>query len=372
MDLELLSIVGLIYDAAIDPSGWHNAIDAVRGRLGFYNSMMTLGDLETGRAIVSVKVNIPEAYDAMETPEYMESMIGLWGGPDALAKHIIEEPMILSEASDPTWWDANPYYNDFAKPQGIFDVTAVALVRDRKLAGDLGFGRHRSAGRVTRAQIDELRVLAPHIRRAALISGILDNRGAAAATFEAAIDATPAGVVLVDRDMRIVHSNQAASRMLADADPIRQVGGKLELRAELMRGQLAAAVAGAAEGPTALGRRGIGISARRNDGTPLVVHVMPLNTRQSNTPLLGNAIAAVFIAESGATSHVADALGMLYGLTPMQARVFELVTAGLTSVNIATTLGIAPSTFKSHLLQVYEKTGRNRRRDLVALAKDIF
>jgi DNA-binding CsgD family transcriptional regulator len=66
-----------------------------------------------------------------------------------------------------------------------------------------------------------------------------------------------------------------------------------------------------------------------------------------------------------------DALVLLYGLTPAELRVFELIAAGVTQIEIADRLGIAASTVKSHLLRVFEKTGRNRQADLVKLAASL-
>ena len=287
-------------------------------------------------------------------------------------RHQLEQPYILSEASDPDAWGENFYYRDFAEPQGIIDVVAIALVREPYLAGDLGFGRHKSAGRPGAAEVEELQILAPHIRRAALISGLLDTTMSELATLEATVEATPAGVVLVDRDMRIVHANGAASRMLEDSDPIRRNGDRLELRVELLPGQLERGIAAAAKDAVALGRRGLGIPTRRADGSPLVLHVMPLTRRQSRMPLLKGAVAAVFIADKKGGAHLGDALSLLFGLTPTEVRVFELVAGGHSNGQIAITLGIAPSTLKTHLLRVYEKTGRHRRNELALLAQEML
>jgi DNA-binding CsgD family transcriptional regulator len=371
LDSELLHLVGMIYDAALEPSRWYSAIDAVRARLGFFNSMMTLIDVPTGRTIVGVEVNVPAEYEFARAPEYVNDILKLWGGPAAFSRHVVEEPMILSDVSDVSTWEDNLYYRHFAKPQGIIDVLALPLVRDRNLAGDLGFGRHASAGRPGPAQVEDLRLLAPHIRRAALVSGILDAAAGALATFEAAIEATPAGVVLVDRDMRIVHANASALSMMEESDPVREVAGRLELRLEILPGQLAGAVLAAAADPLAIGRRGIGIPARRADGSPLVLHVMPLTPRAVRSTS-ERAVAAVFIAET--TSMGAgrgDALGLLFGLTPAEARVFELIAAGSSSRQIADALGVATSTIKTHILHVFEKTGRHSKAELVGLARDL-
>jgi DNA-binding CsgD family transcriptional regulator len=99
---------------------------------------------------------------------------------------------------------------------------------------------------------------------------------------------------------------------------------------------------------------------------------MPLERRSSRAGLPLEAVAAVFIADgSGPISAPRDAVMLLYGLTPAEARVFELVVAGRSSPEIAAELGIAASTVRTHLLRVFDKTGRHRRTELVRLAGEI-
>jgi DNA-binding CsgD family transcriptional regulator len=64
----------------------------------------------------------------------------------------------------------------------------------------------------------------------------------------------------------------------------------------------------------------------------------------------------------------ADALALLYDLTPAESLIFELIANGQTPSEIAAMLGIAASTVKTHLLRVFDKTGCRRQADLVKLA----
>ena len=58
-------------------------------------------------------------------------------------------------------------------------------------------------------------------------------------------------------------------------------------------------------------------------------------------------------------------------MTPAEQRVFELVVAGEPTARIAETLGVAPSTVRTHLLRVFEKTGQHTRGELVKLSREI-
>lgn len=369
---SLVDLIGGVYDAVVEPSRWHEAIDAIRRRINCHNAMMTVISLPSGGSLVNISVNVPAEYAGMTTPDYFDEVIRLWGGPERVALMPLEEPMILSDSTDMQAWTTNRYYTDFAQPQGLFDVVAVGLTRDRTTFGNVAFGRHESAGRLGPQEIDILRRLGPHLRRAATISGILGQTELRATTFESALDAAQSGVILVDASMAILHANQAAQTMLANSDPVRERLGRLELRLELLPGQLSAAVA-ACGSDSGLGRRGIGIPTRRLDGSPLIVHVMPLERRSVRGGISSRASAAVFVADgSGGIAPMHDALGLLFSLTPAEARVFALVVDGLENEAVAVALGVATSTVKTHLLRVFEKTGAHSRADLARLARKIM
>jgi DNA-binding CsgD family transcriptional regulator len=159
--------------------------------------------------------------------------------------------------------------------------------------------------------------------------------------------------------------------MLQENDVIRGPAGRLGLSTVLVPGQLELAVAAAAGPEVAIGRRGLGIPGRRRDGTPVVLHVLPLEQRSPRTGAPLGSVAAVFIADTGGEAAVPiDALAILFDLTPMEARVLELTVGGRSSRQAAEALAVAPSTIKTHMLNLFAKTGRHRREDLVKLARE--
>jgi DNA-binding CsgD family transcriptional regulator len=160
--------------------------------------------------------------------------------------------------------------------------------------------------------------------------------------------------------------------MLDAGDPLVLKAGRLELVGELVAGLVEAAIKAAAEGDARLGRRGLAIPAVRKLGAPIVAHVMPLENRTGRSGLPLRAVAAVFVAEDDEVPKLeVDAVSLLYGLTPMEARVFELIVKGHTTKEMAAALSIAQSTLKTHTLRLFDKTGRRRRSELVRLAAQV-
>jgi DNA-binding CsgD family transcriptional regulator len=160
-----------------------------------------------------------------------------------------------------------------------------------------------------------------------------------------------------------------AQAMLAGRDPIRSEKGKVVLAMPASQGALERAVAQAGADEAGLGTKGIGIPARRAEGEPCVVHVLPLE-RSDIRPRFGpRAAAALFVAPATALPSLpSGAVALLYDLTPAETRIFELISGGKTQIEIGQTLGIAPSTVKTHTLRLFEKTGSKRQADLIRLA----
>ncbi len=370
LDTTFSRLVGNIYDAVIDPGLWTDAIDAIRREFRFHMAILAIIKLPGRDPVVQIACNLHEPH-ASRLAAYGEAALALWGGPAGLSRFPLEEPIPNSTVLPPGW-QQNRFYVEWCRPQGLVDQVVIFLADDRRTNANLSFGCHESRGPLEPETLDDLRLLAPHLRRAVQISRLLDMTTNAAATFEGALALMSGGAILVDAEMSIVYANPAAQAMLGQGDPIRIAAGRIELRAELVPGQLEAAVQAAAAPETHLAHQGLGIPARKLDGTPMVLHVLPLQRRSPRSGAPWKSVAAVFIADTGGQAAVPiDALAILFGLTPMETRVLELTVAGRSSLAVAEALGVAPSTIKTHMLNLFAKTGRHRREDLIKLASDV-
>ena len=373
VDIGLIQLIGAIYDAVIEPEKWHDALDRIRLHFRLHNVMMALNDIRARTASLSVLVNIPDHWAAaMAKPEYNAELIGLFGGRESIEGMPIEEPINVMSVISQQTLASNKYFIDLAAPEGLIDSIGIFLTRDRFRIGNVGLGRHRDEGPITEDVLAGLRVIAPHLRRAALITGILDEERRQRTMFEAVVNAVRSSVVIVDRRANIIHANAAAREAMANRNPLVDRVGRLDINGEVVPGGLAAAILAAAEGDGSLGRRGIAIPGTRTDSEPFVVHVLPLNGRSVRSGVPGEAVAAVFVAERGDDpKYVLDAAAMLYNLSPAETRIFELTIDGRDSEEIARILSISPNTLKSHTRHLLEKTGQQRRVDLLRLAASL-
>jgi DNA-binding CsgD family transcriptional regulator len=366
-------LIGNIYDCVIAPEQWTRVLNEIRMEFGFATAVISAYSLTNTK----IGVNAASGTDPVPTMtgtavEYVADIVELWGGIERIRQYPLGEPIIRSQAVPEDIILGNRYHREWALPKGLFDAVGVALVREKTMIGNATFSQHESDGAIEDAQVSGLRVLAPHIRRAVIISNLFDMKTVEAATFSATVEALTAGVVLTDEDSKIVHANAAAEAMLAAGDPVLTRHGRIAVQSAATTASLQSAIAQAAKDEAALGQKGIGIPIPRPDGAPLVIHVLPLRRGHMRAGLVQRAAAALFVASaSGPPQLPHDALVQLYDLTPAEVRIFELICEGQTRDAISSQLGVSVSTVKTHLFHVFEKTGCRRQVDLVRLAKSL-
>jgi DNA-binding CsgD family transcriptional regulator len=366
-------LIGKIYDCVIAPEQWTAVLNEIRMEFGFATAVLSAYSLTN----VRIGVNAASGTDPVPTMtgtavEYVADIVEIWGGIERIRQYPLGEPIIRSQAVPEDIILRNRYHREWAMPKGLFDAVGVALVREKTMIGNATFSQHESDGAIVDTQVSGLRVLAPHIRRAVIISNLFDMKTVEAATFSATVETLTAGVVLTDEDSKIVHANAAAEAMLAAGDPVLRRHGRIAVQSAATTASLQSAIAQAAKDEAALGQKGIGIPIPRPDGDPLVIHVLPLRRGHMRAGLVQRAAAALFVASaSGPPQLPHDALVQLYDLTPAEVRIFELICDGQTRDAISSQLGVSVSTVKTHLFHVFEKTGCRRQVDLVRLAKSL-
>ncbi|MBO9581630.1 MAG: hypothetical protein J7498_12115 [Sphingobium sp.] len=371
LSLELLSdLIGQIYDCALDPALWPEVLAKINSRLGFLQATLTLQAMPGGVVLLSVASGISD--DLLESSrQYGPAVIAGWGGPARIAATPMEEPVLLSEVN-PGLYDGscdNAFHREWYRPQGLIDTAAVVLTRDGHSLASISLTRHESQGPIGLGEMDAIRLLAPHLRRAVTISRLLDVRAVAAATFESVIDLAATPILVTDGQLNVLHANGAAQALLDARDALMLAGGRLATALPAATQALAMAVTQAARDEAGIGRRGLGIPLLASDGTARALHVLPLRGGALRPGLVNQAVAAIFV--SNAAPYTADAGGLvaqLFGLSGGEARVFDLIAQGLTPAETAGRLGIGVSTVRTHLLHIFDKTGVRRQADLVRMA----
>jgi DNA-binding CsgD family transcriptional regulator len=286
--------------------------------------------------------------------------------PDVLTGPI-DTPLVLSRSFDEQALATHRVYRDWAAPQGICDFIQTTALRDQHRIGFFSAYRHERIGQYAECEIEIMRCLAPHIRRAVTISDLMDLRKLEVRAIAAALDNLSVGVIIVADNSGILHANDAAQSMFKAGEPVRSAHGRLFATNSDAGRELAEAIALARRDDVAIGATGIGIALKGNSQAA-VAYVLPLTYGDLRTRLMPQATAAVFVTrtESGLPVDV-GAIARHFDLTNAEARLLERMTPSTTLIDLAKDLGISEVTARTHLSRIFAKTGVSRQADLFAL-----
>jgi DNA-binding CsgD family transcriptional regulator len=261
-----------------------------------------------------------------------------------------------------------PFYKEWMKPQGWGDVLSANLDKSPTSRAVFSVARHVDDGLVDDDMKRRMRLLVPHVRRAAMIGKLIDATRTEAAALADTLDGLEAGMFLVDSAGRLVHANISGRAMLDDGNVL-QANNKLVAHDTKADEALHDVLLAANNGDAAVGDKGISVRMAGRDGNQFVTHVLPLN---SGARLVAGAsyaaVAAVFVQKAGQDHASAQqAVAEQYSLTPAEARVLAALmeTGGVN--DIASSLELSAATVRTHLRHIFEKTGVRRQADLVKL-----
>jgi DNA-binding CsgD family transcriptional regulator/PAS domain-containing protein len=368
---QISYVIGLIYDCALDPACWEVALPQIAALLRCDNAMLNLSAAPEGRIILNVAYNIPGEW-VIKSQDYLQDVIALWGGMEFLMSFDLAEPQAVSRRSSAEVISNNKYIIDWAKPRELVDLLMIGVARDQSMLATLGFGRHEREGLVADKDNDVARLLIPHIQRTIAISRLFDVKSAVASSFAAALDAMSAAVLLVDEDLRIIHSNIAAQMLPKDNKSISVANGFVKTESTALWNSLQHAVRLASKQESAIGRRGFGVRLGQQSELPAVVHVLPLKHGDLRSRLIPQAVAAIFVAVSHEPTPLPhEVFVSLYDLTPSEAKLLNIIGQGKSVEYAGMDLGVSKSTIRTHLKHIFAKTGTNRQAELVALTMSL-
>lgn len=359
---ELSDLIGQIYDCALDPERWSDVIGRMACAVDAAAGMVALHDLQANRGIRTFSSGMPmpimrlyAARFATTNPIAQVATTRTEGDVDTLATMF----------SDDTW-ERSSVNRYMLRPLGLRDVLGMAVLRSNRRGVWLGTFRRGSAGDFGPQQVELFRLLAPHIIRSMRISDILDLQVVALDRLAAVIDRLSTAVFLVDGVSRVVHHNTAAEALLDRCASLTMSQGRLTATSPSARADLAAAIEAAVsdgfcripmQQAVPLGDGALGRGA--------IATVLPLGRGQHEAH---EAAAAVFVQDAVATPLVLlEAFGALYGLTPTEQRFLGALMAGRTVSEAAAVLNVRESTAKTHLKNMFQKTGTCRQVELMRL-----
>ena len=175
----------------------------------------------------------------------------------------------------------------------------------------------------------------------------------------------PYGTVWVDANGRVLFFNKVAAEILSVADGISIKSQRLCVDEPGADRLLAAAIA---QATAAVGRRGEWFGVRRKrHGQPLIVSVIPARTGPAaDLANTGRTWALVILQDMARQRMPRGAtLRKLYKLTPAETRLAEALLDNQTVEGYALSVGVSRNTVRTHLANLFAKTGTRRQAELL-------
>ena len=140
----------------------------------------------------------------------------------------IDEPVGTRNLVGEDEYLASRFHQEWAGPAGYQDLIGSLLIKSGRCYGTIAVTIESAREPVQARDLAILRQLVPHVRRAVLISDLLDMKALEASTVKSTLDLIDSGVILTDGEGRVVHANAAARAMLDGGDPVSLEFGKAE------------------------------------------------------------------------------------------------------------------------------------------------
>jgi len=363
---QLSELIGEIYDAALDPSLWSDVL----GKAGRF----------VGGPVAAIFAKSPTAltgtvyyHSGDRDPSYRQLYFDKYikFDPTTTAQYFsdVEQPMAVADIMPYQEFLETRFYKEWVQPQGMVDAVTAVLDKSVTSAALFAVFRYQSDGVVDDETRRRMRLIAPHIRQAALVGRLIDLKAADTAYLADTLDGLSAGMCLVDAVGRILHANAACHGILDAGDFLSVVEGRLvasDAKIDQAFRELFAVTGG---GDAAIGIRRIGVPLKAQDGSCYVAHVLPLTSGARRLAgITYSATAALFICKVATQIRSPpEIIARAYNLTPTELRVLMAIVEVGGVPEVAVALGVAESTVKTHLGRLFVKTGTGRQADLVKI-----
>ncbi len=257
-------------------------------------------------------------------------------------------------------------FDEVLDPLDVGHTAMVSLAAKDDFRVGLVVSRSEREGPHDADGLNFLSTLYSHVRRSIGLSFRIEGyREIQNARFDI-LDRLSAGVILLDRRANILYANSTARRHGADDGPLRLRSSGVSVKSIAHDRQLFALVRKALRG-AAMGAMGVPLFDGRSI-TLIVSSVRGNDIGRFADAQLPDAAVLIFIVDPANRSAIPREWIMdAYGLTSTEARVALATSGGLNIPEVAIQLGISRNTVKTHLRNVFAKTGAGRQPELARM-----
>ncbi len=365
---QLTPLITKIYDAALDPSLWEDfmlaAGDTLKGTTGFL-AMFDSNQPRTNMAKVTRFA--PDIFD--HYMKHFSQERDSWY--QLIHKHCVTGSIFTgSELIADEELRKTPMFNEVLKPLEGGYLVGCLLDGSETLSAAYTLSRPMNGPNFTKRDKQIMGMLAPHLRRAYLLHRKYSVCQQAQLSFQEALHRSQTPTILLNAKGRLVFMNKGAEKIVNQADGVSCIGGTLQFEALRHSQTFDTLVGQATLTSQQQGRHpGGGMRVERpSERAPYQLIVTPLNLHSDHSQLAPDAAVCIFLHDPDLEEILSEKiLRALYGFTPAEAKLAQLLSAGKTPIEICQIQDVRIPTVRSHLRQMFEKTETATQAQLIRL-----
>jgi DNA-binding CsgD family transcriptional regulator len=364
---ELSALIDLIYEAVLDNDLWPSVLRKLADAVGTAQVAMPSADRRANTNIINT---IAPRLD----PDLLASFKEYWAFRDPVFGRAILRPAgeinTLDGIMPREEFAATPVFNEWWRPaEWGFATAGTNLVVEDQFSAMVCVSNAPGKDSLTDEQLRLFEAVARHLGRAVRINRQLWKLELANLAATERIEMLPEGAMLADAAGRVVLANAVAIAMLDARDGIFLCDGHLTVAGS--PDALQKLVASCARRSVGIGGPGGELKVPRDlPRSPLQVTVAPLRsgTRLPDVPWIGfgSPVALVTVTDRDLDRRRRRMnLRRRFDLTFTEAALAAEILKGDGRKAAARRCGISDATAKTHLTNIFEKTGTHRQAELV-------
>lgn len=266
--------------------------------------------------------------------------------------------------------EATEFYADFLRRWKMYYSFGIKVPLGDHPAAYISCQRPKAKGPFEEIDGVIYQTLLPHLQRALMLHFKLSQADARTRGLEGALEAFSHGVLGLDRNGRVIFCNLPADVVLRSGHLLRISKQMLVAADKTQNARLQALISGATAAGAGFGLSAGGWIALEDNDARLSVAISPIRSPLPGYP--GHLAALVYLTDPATKPLTkAEALRALYGLSPSEARVADLLCAGLDAKEISNHLGMTLETARFNVKRILKKTGTRKQSELVRMMLSI-
>ena len=372
LDTQTLSAyIGTIYDSIAAPAVWPKALDNIVEHFESDVVWLSVSNPRLQTTRMAAIAGVPDKSLLLATHVEKNPFFRIMHKLEIDQPTGLQELCTLMGPEGVATFQGSSFVQDYAIPARMGDGVAISLMNQTDRVATLGMVGSADRPSYSIAELDVLRGLAPHIRRAVTIGDLFETQARDSDMFREVVESFNLAVLVVDADMQLLFANPIAENYLREGTLLKNFGQKLSIQNEMAHFAVQKAVVLSERAEVALSVSGIGVPLHKTQ-FPAIAHVLPLGRRAERSQFHSRAAAAIFIATpKNDPLPTIDALAALFGLTTAEKHVATQAANGLVAADIAMSRGVSVHTVRSQINAIYDKTGQTSHAGLQKLIMDL-